>query len=253
MPSELQRVAQALVEILDEMPRVAGYLQGTARRCRDNAAFVGTSNHPSAQRAAIQLDEAARRCDEAAHYLSQASSRAMVWAQQMVSGTRQAGPGHSSTEPGGARRSGTRPAQLSDENAREMFRRLPVRVERKGHREKTRGLWRGRDGTESGLVSGVDPYRAQADELAKAKKIGDVPHALAITSHVEVKFAMFMRERGLLHETIVINNEVCEGDASCRELLGRFLPPGGTLTVFGPTEDGFRAQLFTSDEPSENG
>ena len=93
MPSELQRVAQGLVDALDEMPRAVGYLQGLARRCRDNAALVsGMSSNPAARMAATQLDEAARRCDEA-QYLSQAPPKARAWAEQMVSGARTAGPG----------------------------------------------------------------------------------------------------------------------------------------------------------------
>jgi hypothetical protein len=89
MPSELQRVAQGLVDVLDEVPRVVAYLQRIARQCRENAALVGgMSNNPAARMAAIQLDEAARRCDEAAHYASLAPRRARVWAEEMVSGAR---------------------------------------------------------------------------------------------------------------------------------------------------------------------
>jgi hypothetical protein len=92
MPSELQRIAHDLVAALDEAPRVVGYLNDMARRCRDHAAFVGgMSNNPAARRAATQLDEAARRCEEAAHYLAQAPLKARGWAEQMANGVRTAG------------------------------------------------------------------------------------------------------------------------------------------------------------------
>lgn len=96
MPSELQRVAQSLVDVLDEVPRVVAHLQRTAQVCRENAALVGSmSTNPAARMAAVQLDEAARRCEEAAHYASLAPQRARAWAEEMVNGVRvaeRAGP-----------------------------------------------------------------------------------------------------------------------------------------------------------------
>ena len=101
MPSELQQVAQGLVDALDEMPRIVAYLQRTAQKCRENAAYVGGHvNNPAARMAAMQLDEAARRCDEAAHFASLAPQWAWAWAEQMVSGVRTAGP---SSTPAGQR------------------------------------------------------------------------------------------------------------------------------------------------------
>src|SRR6266545_3286718 len=89
MPSELQRVAQSLIDVLDEVPRVVAYLQRTAQACRANAALVGSmSNNPAARMAAVQLDEIARRCEEAAHYASLAPRRARAWAEEMVTGVR---------------------------------------------------------------------------------------------------------------------------------------------------------------------
>lgn len=93
MPSELQRVAEQLLACLNEAPRAVGYLHDRARKCREAAAWIGsTSNNPSARVAAMQLDDAARRCEEAAHYLSQAEARAKQWVEQMVSGIRTAEP-----------------------------------------------------------------------------------------------------------------------------------------------------------------
>lgn len=55
-----------------------------------------------------------------------------------------------------------------------------------------------------------------------------------VASHVESKFAMFMRLHGRNHETIVVNQDPCRGRWGCEELIGRILPPGSSLTIFGP-------------------
>ncbi|NEA32015.1 hypothetical protein G3I17_10095 [Streptomyces sp. SID13031] len=123
---------------------------------------------------------------------------------------------------------------------------LPVRVERRGHREKTSGLWRDADGNEQPLLSGIDRYREMADRLALDKELGDPPHTLAISAHVEIKFALMMRERGLKDETIAINKRPCDGDLGCDQMLSRFLPAGGSLTVYGPA--GFKRTYLGTEQ-----
>lgn len=85
MPSELQRVTQALLEVLDEVPRIVAYLQRTADKCRENAALIGSmSTQPSTRTAASQLDHAARSCEEAAHLASIAPHRARIWVETLM-------------------------------------------------------------------------------------------------------------------------------------------------------------------------
>jgi hypothetical protein len=86
MPSDLQRVAQGLVECLDEVPQVVQHLQRTAERCRENAALAIAASQGRATVAAQQLDAAARACEEAAHYLSMAPPKAKAWATRLVGG-----------------------------------------------------------------------------------------------------------------------------------------------------------------------
>ena len=86
MPSDLQRVAQGLVECLDEVPAVVIHLQRTAERCRENAALAVSASHGRATVAAQQLDAAARACEEAAHYLSMAPPKAKAWATRLIGG-----------------------------------------------------------------------------------------------------------------------------------------------------------------------
>ncbi len=257
MPSELQRVAQALVAALDEMPRVIGYLQRTAQRCREQAGLVGgMSGHPAAQMAAIQLDEAARRCEEAAHYLGLAPPKARGWAEQMVSGVHTAErsnrpSGGGSPPAAGSRRGdgstepeGPKPAKAAepandhspeppdnfDPHAREILERLPVRA----RRDKTRGIWVDPDGNEHDLISGVDEDAKAAERFIVEEGLDIAPGDVTLGSHVEVKFAMRMRRLGLTDASIVINNRPCEGPYGCDENLEQFLPDGAKLTVYGP-------------------
>ncbi|MEV0794314.1 DddA-like double-stranded DNA deaminase toxin [Kribbella sp. NPDC050459] len=136
MPSELQRVAEQLLACLNEAPRAVSYLHDRAGKCHEAAAWIGSiSNNPSGRIAGMQLDDAARRCEEAAHYLSQAEARAKQWVEQMVSGIRTAEPSgglrnersvgpRGSTPPGDHRRDDEpeaikpdKPARASGENS----------------------------------------------------------------------------------------------------------------------------------------
>jgi hypothetical protein len=276
MPSELQRVAEQLLACLNEAPRAVGYLHDRARRCRDAAAWIGSqSNNPSARMAAMQLDDAARRCEEAAHYLSLAEARAKQWAEQMVSGVRTVEPGGGSAGerplgPGGSTRpterqqddgadepeadkpdktagagdetspDGTVPGRrISDEDGRRLQQKLPDREESRLSRPKTRGLWVDRDGNEEQLVSGEhDEWFQKVTDFLRERGIPPKPGDIMSPSHVELKFAMRMRLRGMKHETIAVNKLPCKGRFGCEELLRDVLPDGSTLTIFGP--DGFK-------------
>ncbi|MEU4604036.1 DddA-like double-stranded DNA deaminase toxin [Kribbella sp. NPDC023972] len=270
MPSELQRVAEQLLACLNEAPRAVGYLHDGARKCREAAAWIGSaSNNPNARTAATQLDDAARRCEEAAHYLSQAEARAKQWVEQMVSGIRAVEPCGGSTgerpigpgantrpaehqqdddqekpeadKPGKAAGAGDEaspeeepPPRLTHKDAWRLFQKLPDRTKSGISRPKTRGKWIDGDGAEQDLVSGEDDESARIREFLRERNIGPETGEIMSPSHVETKFGMFMRRKGLKHESIVINNIPCEGEWSCGELLRDILPPGATLTVFGP-------------------
>ncbi|MFI5709757.1 DddA-like double-stranded DNA deaminase toxin [Kribbella sp. NPDC051620] len=268
MPSELQRVAQGLVAALDEIPRVIGYLQRTAQKCREQAGLVGgMSGNPAAQRAAMQLDDAARHCDEAVHYLSQAPPKARDWAEQMVSGVRTAEPnnrpagarpttgGGSPPAPGGRRgddsekpegekaSKAARPANDQspeppddfDPYAREILERLPERKVSRGYSPKTRGIWHDDEGIDHDLISGRhDPEFGEAQRHAERLGLVEPPYMLSTAADVELKFAMRMRRDGIRKACIILNNRPCPGDLGCNKLLPSFLPPGSQLTVYGP-------------------
>lgn len=99
MSSELQRVAQGLVECLDQIPQLVGLLQHTANDLRQQAAYIAQAarEQQGVRIAAMQLDHAARACEEAAYYASQAPPKAHAWAMAMVGGT---SPHNVATSPG---------------------------------------------------------------------------------------------------------------------------------------------------------
>jgi hypothetical protein len=177
------------------------------------------SNNPSDQMAPMQLEEAARRCEEAAHYLSLAPLKARSWVQEMVSGQRTAPGRDDHTHPSPAiwrdpdrRAPAPEPEDPFDPTASRVMRDLPVRKPK----DKTRGLWVDEAGLRHEWISGFDEYRKQADDLAVELGLG----RLWTTSHVEIKFAMFMRERGLTHARLILNNIPCDDEEfSCENLL----------------------------------
>lgn len=231
MPSELQRVAQDLVTCLDQMPAVAAALDSRARRCREAAAYLAGfgSVNPASQMAALQLEAAARACEEAGHHAMTAHRRARSWAAEMIRGGAQGSSAPTSDRPAGGEVK-AHPGRGNPGAQRTIRDRLPARPDPLA---KTHGIWFGSEGEDVDLISGYDHHSDQADRVRE--QLGLPP--LTIVSHVEVKFAMFMRERGLRSETIYINNVPCKGLRSCSRYLESFLPKGSRLTVHWPDSE----------------
>ncbi|KOV83749.1 DddA-like double-stranded DNA deaminase toxin [Nocardia sp. NRRL S-836] len=64
--------------------------------------------------------------------------------------------------------------------------------------------------------------------------IGRPGASVEASKHVEVKVAWRMRQRGMDHVELVVNNELCNGTLSCSRLLPYVLGPDQTLTVHDP-------------------
>lgn len=236
MPSELQRIAQGLLNAIERIPGMTEYLLNLARQLREQAALIGAmqSANPSARYAALQLEGAARACEEAAQYAGQVPPKATAWVQEMVSGERTVprrrldkGPEATGWRDPDRPVSEPEPVDPFDATASRVMRDLPTRKPK----DKTRGVWVDENGGRHEWVSGFDEYRKQADDLAVELGLG----RLWTTSHVEIKFAMFMRERGLTNARLILNNIPCDDEEfSCDNLLKRFLPQGSKLTIYGP-------------------
>lgn len=275
MSSDLQRVAQGLIDALDQNPRAAAELNYTANQCMELAAQIAELAVilPEAAVAAEYLAQAARDCGEAAQLVASATVVGRTWAVDAVGAAagaspdapvardaiagnaqpRRPAPKDDSAERGsidqrerrGPRiKGGQRDAMDEDAegerespaplNVPEILARLPVRETAGRRRAKTRGIWVDTSGEEREIVSGQDEYQLKAAAWVKERGLGPPPHTLLIDSHVEVKFAMLMREQQLVDETIVINSPPCPGDWGCDQMLEAFLPPGASLTVHAP-------------------
>ena len=105
----------------------------------------------------------------------------------------------------------------------------------------TTGLLYDGDGGKVTLMSGKDSNSKLADKI-----IGELGGPkLWVATHVEVKAAAIMREKGISHAVLVINKDdgVCEIDSdgkprpySCQGVVPRILPEGSTLAVWSPLE-----------------
>ncbi len=130
------------------------------------------------------------------------------------------------------------PAQ---DRVEQLRRELPPRT---SNNRKTHGQWFAGNGPARPLVSGED----QDAQLAKGYLAGIGEDRAVIRAHVEIKLAARIRQR---HErsgrttnvTLVINNEICQGDKSCPVYLPWLLPPDSSITVITPTA----RQTFTGD------
>lgn len=202
---------------------VAHALSERARKCREVVGYLAafSSGHEALQAAIHYLDTAAAACDEAANDAMQANRRAREWAVNLVGGT-------GADKPTAA----SRPVRLPDtRNVLELLNKLPKRRAD----DKTRGFWVGKSSPTPDLISGNDEYQEEAKRLIAQLKLGPAPHNLVIASHVEIKFAMLMRKRGLTNESIVINNAPCPFPHGCQRYLADILPAGSKLTIHWPT------------------
>lgn len=108
--------------------------------------------------------------------------------------------------------------------------------------DRTHGRWHGAVKTgvsaDREWVSGEDDRFARS---AQARWEREQPgpkrtKTFALAGHVEVKFAEYMREKGLKNERIVINNPdgPCPLPMGCERYMSWILEPGSSLTVVYP-------------------
>jgi len=132
--------------------------------------------------------------------------------------------------------------------AAQVARELP---ERPGGQGPTTGLVYGPDGSCIRVVSGQDTESARA-LLALRNAPGwrqDRDGYTDVAGHVETKTAVRMREQGITHAVVVINNRMCDGPLDCYTAVGAILPIGYVLDVWDPGASGGRRDHDDSDAP----
>lgn len=103
---------------------------------------------------------------------------------------------------------------------------------------KTAGRYVDPDGYTEDVRSGyeIDGEHQQISEHLFRRGYPPSPPGARVTLgvHVEAKVAWRMRNGGVRHVELVVNNRRCRGPYSCRELLPEILLPGQTLVVHAP-------------------
>lgn len=118
---------------------------------------------------------------------------------------------------------------------------LPRRVRAGEPEEKTIGYADGEVGQP--FTSGNDGVWSPVIEQRLRDSGERVDVARRLRSHVELKIAAMMGQRGRVHSEAVINHAPCgsqrgEDYRGCHGTLATMLPEGATLTVHGTQQDG---------------
>ncbi|SFT93025.1 SCP1.201-like deaminase [Actinopolyspora lacussalsi subsp. righensis] len=101
---------------------------------------------------------------------------------------------------------------------------------------QTTGLTYDQDGTELTETSGREEVseRARLNLHDSTWFSTDDRGAPAVFTHVEVKYAQRMKERGQTHGVVVLNNPICDMERGCGAAVQAILPQGSTLVVWEP-------------------
>lgn len=127
----------------------------------------------------------------------------------------------------------TPPRHGSSEQVETLRDQLPPPVQ-PGTGRRTHGRWiASGDDEVSAIVSGRDAASEQAWELLRATDFPE-PGAPVTVTHVETKVAVTMRQKGIRHATVVLNNRPCRDRYGCDTVVPVLLPEGSTLTVHAP-------------------
>lgn len=128
---------------------------------------------------------------------------------------------------------------LSPDRVEALRRDLPPPVA-SGTGQKTHGRWVGPDGIPHEIVSGNGPEAESAAGHLRAVPLPR-PGLPFATWHAETKLAALMRDTGVRHASVVVNNPPCSGRFGCEVLVGLILPEGSSLTIHGP--DGYEKTI----------
>jgi hypothetical protein len=129
------------------------------------------------------------------------------------------------------------PVAVATERIEQLRRELPPPVV-SSTGQKTHGRWIDPKGNVHPEISGKDEKSEEALQFFEDEiKSRRIPITVV---DVEIKLAAHMRKNGIRSATLVINNSPCGGPMGCNALVPVVLPPGYTMTVYGP--DGFKQE-----------
>ncbi|GAA4932472.1 DddA-like double-stranded DNA deaminase toxin [Streptomyces coeruleoprunus] len=136
-------------------------------------------------------------------------------------------------------------AGAGDCRAPASYERVAASLPRRVDRGPTAGQVVDKAGNRIGgvMTSGRTASTRAIDTFLKSSPHAARPRAGAehtAATHVETKIAWRMREHGITHADVVINNSggVCRGPFSCDQAVRAILPRGSTMTVWYPTPSG---------------
>ncbi|WP_442791667.1 DddA-like double-stranded DNA deaminase toxin [Micromonospora sp. NBC_01813] len=120
---------------------------------------------------------------------------------------------------------------LSPDQIEQLRDDLPLPVE-PGTGQKTHGRWIDPDtGVVRRAISGKDEDQKRVDRYLRDEGIPRLPQR---TGDIEMKVAMQMRDRGIRHLDLILNNVPCRGRLGCDGMLPILLSEGSSITVHAP-------------------
>ncbi|MFV2008595.1 MULTISPECIES: DddA-like double-stranded DNA deaminase toxin [unclassified Micromonospora] len=187
------------------------------------------ASHPAASQAVAAAAAAVQRLQEAAE-LTSAAGRDLLDYTRRIIGEPTAAPSDRSG-PYDATSSIAAGGRLLPDQVERLRSDLPGAVE-PGTGQKTHGRWIDPDtGVVRHAISGKDDDQDRVDRHLRDEGIPRLPQR---TGDIEMKVAMQMRDRGIRHLDIVLNNVPCRGRLGCDGMLPILLPEGSSITVHGP-------------------
>ncbi|ASR36616.1 hypothetical protein BAY61_18230 [Prauserella marina] len=198
------------------------------------AEVTASSHDPDVHAATGALHQATSELGERANLLDIIESNLTTYCERLRGSGGDTGfPGPAPHAQGHAKSEASRP-QPAPSRVERVRGELPTRVA-SGRGQKTHGRWWSTDVEAVPITSGVDARSKRVNDILLQQGCRYVP--VTTSADVELKVAAQMRDEGIMHASLVINNRPCRGPLGCDSLLPMVLPRGAVLTVYG--EDGF--------------
>jgi hypothetical protein len=233
----LGEVGEALRAALDKIAQAIGVAHDAAELAEEARGLVGAAGHGTLQPDVEEVQGHFTKVVEGISEPEGFTSGLATVADSIRLFERRLGAGDAGTGEE-IPSSSMSPEPGSPEHISLLRGRLPPPVRERG--QKTHGRWFAAGGEDQEIVSGEG---AAADRAAEFLKSLNMPRRGVpfIASHVETKLAVHMRDTGLRHATVLINNLPCPGLFGCEALIGMILPAGSTLTIYG--SDGYEQTI----------